>query len=108
MSAKHAERCPTCGRRNRRSSQANALYWVLLHAAAEKLRPDKQTYSAEQYHYYFRSKFIGCNDFNLPGGKTLTIPKSTADLDVAEFSDYYGKVEADLAERGVYLADLPA
>ena len=107
MSAK-IERCPACGRRNRRSNPQNALYWVLLHAAAEKLRPQGQTYSAEQYHYYYRSKYLGCDDFTIPGGKTMTIPKSTADLDVAAFSDYYGKVEAEMSERGVFLADLPA
>jgi hypothetical protein len=44
----------------------------------------------------------------LPNGRTLVIPKSTADLDVAAFSEYYGKVEADLAERDVFLHELPA
>lgn len=42
----------------------------------------------------------------MPNGKTLTIPRSTANLDVAEFSAYFDAVQADCAERGVYLADM--
>jgi hypothetical protein len=102
------DRCPACGRRRRRSNNANALYWLLLHTAAEKLTPGGKQYSADSYHTLFKSKHLGCNDVDLPNGKTMLIPKSTADLDVAEFSEYFAKVEADLAEHGVFLADLPA
>jgi len=38
----------------------------------------------------------------------LAIPKSTADLDVTEFADYMTAVEADLAEREVYLDEIAA
>lgn len=102
------KRCSQCGRRYRRSNQANAAYWTLLHALAAKLRPGGEAYSAEQFHTYYKSRFLGCVDVKLPNGKTLTIPNSTADLDVAEFSDYFDAVQADAAERGVFLADLPA
>jgi len=107
MSAKHLERCPTCGRKNRRSNPQNALYWTLLHIAAAKLKPGGKVYSAEQYHLFYKSKYLGCDDMMLPNGKTLAIPRSTATLDVSTFSDYYSKVEADLAERNVYLDSLP-
>ena len=100
-----AERCPTCHRRIRRSSQANRLYWLLLHELSDRLRPNGQHYSAEAFHAYYKSRFIGCDDVALPSGKVLTIPRSSADLDTAEFADYLTKVEADAAERGVYLAD---
>ena len=99
------ERCPTCRRRIKRSSQANRLYWLLLHELADKLRPDGQQYSAEAFHTYYKSRFLGCDDVKLPNGKTLTIPRSSADLDIAEFADYVAQVEADAAERGVFLAD---
>lgn len=104
---KRIDRCPKCGARSRRSTQANALYWLLLHRAAERDWRG-ETYSADQFHLYFRSKYLGCDDVTIPGGKTMTMPRSTAQLDVAAFSEYYGRVEADLAERGVFLADLPA
>lgn len=99
-------RCPACHRRIKRSNPANARYWLLLHELAAKLKPGGQAYSAEAFHTYYKSRFLGCDDVRLPNGKTLTIPRSSADLDVAEFADYTGKVEADAAERGVYLADM--
>ena len=102
------KRCPHCGRRYKRSNPQNAVYWSLLHEMAQKLKPGGETYSAEQYHAYYKSRFLGCEDVKLPNGKTLTIPNSTTDLDVAEFSDYFDAVQADAAERGVHLADLPA
>lgn len=98
-------RCPTCGRRQKRSTQANALYWQLLTRMSEGLAPGGRTYTATQYHLYYRTRFLGADDVELPNGRTLTIPKSTAGLDVSEFSDYYTKVEADAAERGIYLEE---
>lgn len=99
-------RCPTCHRRIKRSNQANARYWLLLHELSSRLRPGGQSYSAEQFHAYYKSRFIGCDDVRLPNGKVLTIPRSSADLDTGEFADYAAQVEADAAERGVYLADV--
>lgn len=101
------ERCPTCRRKVRRSNPQNAMLWTLYHKMAETLKPGGQEYSAESFHTYYKSKFLGCDEVALPNGKIMQIPKSTADLDVAEFSDYFTKVEADAAERGVYLDELP-
>ena len=102
------DRCPTCHRRMKRSNQANRSYWLILHEMAGALKPGGVVYSAEQYHVYYRSRFLGCDDHLLPNGKTVSIPRSTADLDVEEFSAYLTQVEADAAERGVFLADLAA
>ena len=100
------DRCPACHRRIKRSNPANARYWLLLHELADKLRPGGQTYSAEQFHTYYKSRFLGCDEMKLPNGKTLVLPRSSADLDSGEFAEYVGRVEADAAERGVYLADM--
>ena len=97
--------CPTCLRRHKRSTEANRLYWALLHAISEKLPVQTQTYSADQWHLYLRSKFLGCDDMKLPNGKIVTIPKSTADLDVPEFSEYYDKVSHWAAEHNVWLPE---
>lgn len=59
------------------------MYWSLLYLIAEKLRPGGVAYSAEQFHTYYKSRFLGCDDIPMPNGKTLTIPRSTASLDVA-------------------------
>jgi hypothetical protein len=102
------DRCPACGRRQRRTSQANAYYWLLLHEIAERVKPGGQSYSADTYHQYCKSRWLGCDDTRLPNGKTLTIPRSTAALSTEEFAEYVAKVEAWAAERGVYLADREA
>ena len=102
------DRCPTCHRRIKRSTQANRLYWLLPHEIAESVKPGAQAYGAEVWHTWAKSRFLGCDDVKLPSGKVLSIPRSSADLDAAEFADYVGKVEAWAAERGVYLADREA
>lgn len=104
MPAKH-DRCPACGRRARRSNPANARYWALLHEISEKVRPGGNIYSADQWHFYFKSRYLGCDDVPLPNLKTLTVPKSSAALDVAEFGEYLDKIEAWAAAKDVWLAD---
>ena len=106
MTKSPPNRCPTCGRRHRRSNPANSRYWSLLHAIADKVKPAGVSFSADSWHQYCKSRWLGCDDVPLPNGKVLTIPKSTAALDVAEFGEYMDKVEAWAAERDVWLADL--
>lgn len=102
---KRIDRCPACGQRKRRSNEANARYWVLLHVIAEKLTPENVRYSADVWHCYFKSRFLGCIDITLPNGKTLPQPNSTASLDVAAFADYMTKVEAWAHEHDCWLED---
>ena len=96
------DRCPACKRPLRRRNPQNALYWALLHRMAERQWAG-QRYSAQAFHAYYASKFLGADDLRLPGGRMLTVPHSTSALDVAEFSDYFDRVQADANERGVYL-----
>ena len=106
MPAPKLARCPTCHRRMTRSSPQNARYWLLLHAIADKLRPGGVAYSVEVWHSYCKSRFLGCEEHQLPNGKTLQIPHSTAVLDVAEFADFQTKVEAFAADHDVWLDDM--
>lgn len=101
--SKRLERCPSCGRKQHRSNPQNRYYWLLLHMISEQIRPKDGQYSADQWHHYFKSRFLGCDDMKLPNGKTLILPKSTAALDIAEFSEYFEQVSAWSAERGVFL-----
>ena len=78
----------------------------MYHAVADKLTPQGVSYSAETWHKYFASRFLGCEETRLPNGTILQIPYSTTDLDVAEFGDYMTKVEAWAADHDVYLADI--
>lgn len=100
-------RCPTCKRPHKRSNPQNRLYWELLHMMSAREWAG-QRYSAESFHKYYAARFIGCEDLRLPNGQTMTLPRSTSSLDTAEFSAYFDRVQADAAERGVYLADLEA
>ena len=101
------DRCPTCHRRHKRSNPQNAMLWALYHKMSERKWNGEQ-YSAESFHMYYKSLFLGCDDVAMPNHKTLQIPRSTANLDVAEFGDYFDKVQADAAERGVHLDELAA
>lgn len=65
-------------------------------------------YAAESYHEFYKQKLLGADEVSLPNKKTTLITRSTADLDTAEFAEYVEKVEADLAERDVYLDEMPA
>ena len=99
-------RCPACHRRLRRSNQANARLWLLYHALSDKLPIAGKTYSADSWHLYCKSKFLGCTDTKLPNGKVITVPNSTSGLDTAEFNDYMTKVEVWAGEHEVYLDEL--
>lgn len=101
--ARPPSRCPTCQRRYKRSTEANKRLWALYAVMSNKLHPEGKTYSPEQFHLYCRQRFLGCTDFDLPGGKVATIPNSTAELDVTEFSDFMSAVEALANEHGAYL-----
>ena len=100
------DRCTKCGRRQKRSSEANRRYWLLLHTLASKLEPDGDEYSDETYHVYYKLKFLGADDVKMPNGKVIAVPKSTAELDKAEFHEYAFMVEHDANERGVYLDEM--
>lgn len=90
----------------KRSNPQNARYWALLHMIAAQITPNGTHYSPQTWHYYVKSRFLGCDDVILPNSKVLVIPRSTTTLDVREFNEYMEQVEAWAAERGVYLADM--
>ena len=102
----NVDRCPKCHRKLRRSTQANARLWLLYHALSDKLPVMGQTYSADQWHIYFKSRLLGATDVKLPNGKVVSVPNSTTGLDTVEFNDYMTKVEAWAAEHDVYLDEL--
>lgn len=97
------ERCPTCKRRMKRSSEANRRYWALLHAISEKTG-----HGVESLHLWAKSKWLGCTDYKLPTGAVIAIPNSSADLDPGPFNDYMTQVEVWANEQGIYLQDMEA
>lgn len=99
------ERCPTCKRLKRRSNEANRRYWLLVHLIAEKLRPQGQAFSAENFHIYFKMRYLGADEMKLPNGKVAQIPKSTADLDKDAFNEFMARVEEFGMTHNVFLED---
>lgn len=99
-------RCPTCGAKRRRSSNANRYYWALLSAISEEVKPISGYYSSEVWHEYFKQKFLGADDIELPNGKVMVVAHSSSDLDTTEFQRYLDQVSAWASERGVYLEDV--
>lgn len=67
--------------------------------------PQGQSFSAETWHTYLKGRFLGAIDVPMPNGKTITIPNSTANLDVGEFNIYQTQVEAFANENGAFLED---
>ena len=102
------ERCPTCHRLKKRSNEANRRYWLLLHLIAEKVKPEGKEFSAETWHTWAKTKWLGADEVQLPNGKTVQIPRSSADLDTQEFNDFMMAVETWAQERDVYLDDIQA
>lgn len=72
---------------------------------SEQIKLDTGKYSAEQWHIYTKSRFIGCQDIRLPSGEIITYPLSSADLDKAKFTVYLNNVMAFAADMGVFLDD---
>lgn len=99
------KRCPACGRKEIRSSEANRRYWALLHEIAEKVKPEGIEYSPETWHLYFKQKLLGNVETKLPNGKVIQVPQTTTVLDTSQFHDFSEQVQAWAANRGVFLPE---
>ena len=99
------KRCPACGRKEIRSSEANRRYWALLHLIAERVKPEGVEYSAETWHLYFKQKILGNVETKLPNGKIIQVPQTTTVLDTSQFHDFSEQVQAWAANRGVFLPE---
>lgn len=102
MSLTKPDRCPVCGQLPKRSTDANRAYWALLHDISEGVEVHDKSYTAEQWHEYFKQKLLGAEELSLPNGKTVQRARSTSSLDKDEMSDYMTTIEAFAAERGVF------
>ena len=105
------KRCPTCGRRELRSSEANRRYWAIISLLADTpLYPDGHDkppvfYSKETWHKEMKLRFLGAVDEKLPSGRTVLSINHSSNLDTGEFSDYMTKVEVWANEHDIYLPE---
>jgi len=86
--------------KRKRTVSQNSRYWAILTEIAQQLKPNDQEYSPETWHEYFKAKMIG-KDTILIDGEAEVIAKSSANLEVQEFTDYMTQVEAWAIEHGV-------
>lgn len=107
MKAEAPARCPACKRLKKRSNPANARYWLLLHLMSEGIKPEGMQHSPEVWHQWAKSKFLGMDEYRLPNGKLLQVPKSSAELDTQEFNEFMRQVEEFAMSRNVYMDTEP-
>lgn len=89
-------------REHRRSNEQNRRYWAILNEIAA-LDVQGRKYTAETWHEYFKGRFIGNEDIELPNGKTLLRPISTTTLDKIQFGEYMTQIEAWASQHGLLL-----
>lgn len=73
---------------------------------ADSIKPAGEVYTPETWHTWAKSRFLGCDEIRLPNGKTLQVPKSSADLSTEEFNALMENVEHFANERGVFMDDV--
>ena len=78
------------------------MYWLLLSEIESIVEPSGVSYSADTWHEYFKRRYLGAKDIELPNGKVVSRSRSTADLNVSEMTDYLTKVEVFAAEHNVF------
>jgi hypothetical protein len=96
----------------KRSSEQNALMWVLLTAIADQAWVAGRQFDAEVWHEHLKRELLpeetarGVAKWRyLPSGDRV-LAMSTTDLDVSEFSTYVEKLQAKAAvELGVIFND---
>ena len=98
-------KCPTCGMVKKRSKESNRLYWRILHLVCDTLKVKGKGYTAETWSEYFKQRFLGAEEVDLPNGKTIVKTVSSASLSQDEFSEYIEQVLAWCAEHNIYLPD---
>lgn len=90
--------------RNKRSSQQNRYYWLILGMIAEHTG-----HTSEELHEYFKLKFLP-KQFEMINKSTgeseeVTIPKTTTKLSIQEFADYVTQIESFAAGLGLSIPD---
>jgi len=98
-------RCPTCGRRQRRSTEQNRLLWAILGEISEQIKPMGRQYGSESWLAYFKTRFLGADTVQLPNGQELVKPFSSSELDKHEFSEFVERIQAWAADKGVYFSE---
>lgn len=88
----------------KRSLEQNRLYWAILSDISEQVVPGK-SYEPSVWHEYLRALFLPERVMELPDGSIKMLKPSTAELNLAAFSEYVDKVTKWAIEHEVKLSD---
>ena len=98
------DRCPSCGRKKVRTTQANRRYFALV-SQCVTFTFNGQRWSKKQWHEMFKDMFIDPLVIDLPNGKRAVRDPESSDLDIDQFNVFMDKVEAWCGERGIFLPE---
>lgn len=87
--------------REKRTTAQNARLHPILEEIAQQAWIAGRRYDAETWKEHYRRKFIGTEEIDLPDGTRIERGISTTTLDVAEFSTFMDKIQADAVDLGV-------
>lgn len=97
--------------KQKRSNDQNALYWVRVTEISKQAWFGSRQFDEDTIHEHLKRELLpevtvkGVEKWMiLPTGERV-LRMSTGDLNTAEFSDYFIKVEAFAAELGVKMSD---
>ena len=88
----------------KRSLIQNRLYWAILSDISEQVVPGK-SYEPSVWHEYLRALFLPERVMELPDGSIKMLEPSTAELNLAAFSEYVDKVTKWAIEHDVKLTE---
>lgn len=91
--------------KDKRTVEQNKRMWKLLREVAATVWVEGDDGKMRQYgdkvwHVYFREKFIGVDEIEMPDGTVRREPISTTKLDVEGMTEYMNEIERWCLEEG--------
>lgn len=91
--------------KDKRTIEQNRRMWKLLREVAgtvwvEQDEGKPRQYADKVWHLYFREKFIGVEETEMPDGTVRREPISTTKLDVEGMTTYMNEIERWCVEQG--------
>jgi hypothetical protein len=91
-----------CEHKTKRTLAQNSRLHPILEEIAEQAWIGGKRFDMEVWKEHYRRKFIGTEEIDMPDGTRLERGISTTTLDVAEFSSFMDRIQADAtSELGV-------
>ncbi|MDR0770164.1 MAG: recombination protein NinB [Burkholderiales bacterium] len=86
----------------KRNTLQNARLWWLYKTIAEQAWVNGRQFDKDAWHEFFARKHCPKTEMVLPDGEIITRRKSTAEMNIGEFSEYMQNIEIDATtELGV-------